>query len=559
MPIFSAVNNLALPPDTLFKPSVEFPTYSPDYAFHFSPLSTIDANPTFIFDDGSQYPKYHGPSAPVIHEWTNPIEQKQYSVNFNEQHLRYRRLFLLRYLGIDDPKYYLCPWVVIPYEKPGPAGSYTPTIASFALQVKPFSIYESKPSSDIKKAIKNQNALRILTLAPSSGLITAAWDDHIASDSTKIAEQQCFRPREITVTVQPSSSAYNYQEYIDIKNSDNDTVGRIYILFVTMVEHKVIFFSADNPLASTPTAISRTLRIEMLGNTESSSFHPLSDLNSLYNRAGIKFSWENPSLTIQDEEPTNPDRPVSVGVPIDILAEDGIDFNKIVNLTSRVLGTAGGRLVGRIIPSENRSKYLFVFFSPWVWSAQTAASSTEGGKADLTGGISNTSKSISCVYENTVKTLCHEAAHALGAPHYFFETAMGVATTPAKTPAEIEAAVKELCRDAAGVLQDLKLGTKTAFYDFHDLMNGSDSCVKFEDRATLSQPKLDPGDTIVDWSQKKFADFYVDCSAVYSTYNLMDYQSRDAETQEYRPARQERLTKHQVEKLRYFITKTTQP
>src|SRR5437016_841721 len=112
MPIFSAIKDLDLPPDDSFRPATEFNYVdAPPYAFHFT--TNGDYEQSFTFDDCRENRKQ---SDGVSHSWTNPTDGSNQDVELNEHSLHYRRLFVLKYLGKKKPKYYLAPWLGVPYE-----------------------------------------------------------------------------------------------------------------------------------------------------------------------------------------------------------------------------------------------------------------------------------------------------------------------------------------------------------------------------------------------------------------------------------------------------------
>lgn len=524
MPIFNAAANLSFTKDTLFSPSTESTVAAPEYAFFFDQPKNF--NQSFAFDDGAQF-----------NVASHPVVCDGFQFDLNEHSLHYRRIFKLRQLRTTDPRYYLIPWLGVPFKQELVSPfKYTPVIPSFPLRVTVDSIYE-KTTRRVRKKIEDANSVahRTLTLVPSKpNIITAVWNK---SGSTTIDEIDCLQPQDITITIGDcdADKKYKYQEeYINLQDNSGATAelgktfGTLRLLFLERMEHKVVFMSSA--------MTSKTeLQISMLATTSTPPHDYITDLNGLYRKTGVEHVWVDDALTIQDGTST---RTFDPSTPADLVADPGVDFSKRQPTDERegkIVRLIHDKLVKRIAGAEN---YLFVCFADWAFV---------GGNTQILG-ISSTKGRTSCVFKYSKATLCHEAGHALGLPHYFFEDSKGV---PPEGKFGERDAVKILAAEGKGILDGLFLTTQKKLEKLHDDMNADNACDVLESvlKAVSSNPNLPQVSNV----NKLFHKLDIDRFVAYQTTNLMDYFPPVGEKGVIAVYPKEKVVKHQIEFLRFFV------
>ena len=525
MPIFSAVKNLSLPLDDSFRPATEINFVdAPPYAFHFTTNTDYDTHQGFTFDDCNEY---RLEADNVSCTWTNPDDKSTQDAHLNEHNLHYRRLFVLKYRGNNPAQYYLTPWLGVPYEKDN-ANTSTPAQSKFTLRVRAFSIYEDTVNRGVRKRIKTGGATRPLKLKTSNQNITAKWitptpSDTIFEDKLKKDSGQKI---EIAIATAAHPQGYLDQEHVEITDALGRTLGKLYLLFLEMVPHQVIFFKVTKvePPVQNPSLNPTKLNVSMIPIDTTLTYER--DLNALYLRTGIKHTWVNTVLQYTDGSTLKSmGLPATTTVPqaIEIAAAPGTSFEgTATTLDEKVLRTLSDNFVEKMDPTV-RNRYLLVFFAPFV--AETVKD---------TLGISYGSSRTSCIYTHSSHTLCHEASHALGLPHYFFANIYNAPAADKELPGRI------VTTGAAAVARfnDVQIHSKKDFYQFHDTMNKSDSSREFSERVSSSHGSA--------WSHTAFIKFYVNYFTAYQTHNLMDYPGTN-------PRTMERLTKYQIERLRFAI------
>jgi hypothetical protein len=519
MPIFNAAANLSFAKDTLFSPSTESTVAAPEYAFFFDHPTNF--NQSFSFDDGVQF---NFASYAVVCQG--------FQFDLNEHNLHYRRLFKLRHLRKTDPRYYLIPWLGVPFKQQLVSPfKYTPVIPSFPLRVTVESIYENRIARRVRKRIEDANSVahRTLTLVPSSDRITAVWNK---SGTTNIDEIDCLQPQGITITISDcdSDKKYKYQEYINLQDNSGATAelgktfGTLRLLFLERIEHKVVFMSSAM-------TTNTELRISMLATTSTPPHDYITDLNGLYRKTGVEHIWVDDALTIQDGASSTTFDP---STPADLVADPGVDFSKTLDREEKIVGLIHDKLVKQIAGAEN---YVFVCFADWAFV---------GGKIQILG-ISSMKGRTSCVFKYSKATLCHEAGHALGLPHYFFENSKGV---PPDGKFGEEESVKTLASGAKPILEGLSLTTQKKLEELHDAMNAGNACDALE--SVLKAISGKPSE--VNNVNRLFHQLDVDRFVAYNTSNLMDYFLLAGLTGVIPLYLKEKMVKHQIEFLRFFVT-----
>jgi hypothetical protein len=528
MPIFSAIKDLSLPLDDSFRPATEINYVdAPPYAFHFTTNRDYDSGgQSFVFDDCYEYWKS---SNIISHSWTNPNDQSTQKVNLNEPSLHYRRLFVLKYRDKNYAQYYLVPWLVIPYDDI--SGTLTPVKNKFTLRVRAFSIYEATVAPGVRKRIRAGGATRPLTLKTSNTAITAKWNI-TPSPSDTIFEDRLKRDKgqEVEIAIPATAQGYHDREHVEITDALGRTRGKLYLLFLNTVPHKVIFFQVTKvvPPVQDPPLASTKLNVSMLPIDPNRTYEK--DLNALYLKTGIKHTWVNAVLQYTDGSAVK-----SMGLPaaptvpqaVEIDAWMGANFEDAnPALHDDVVYALLYNFIDKMVSSTQRNEHLFVFHVPFVGLTRT----------DVTG-VSYPSGRTSCIFTYSIHTLCHEAGHALGLPHYFLANAD---SRPAQST-ELSKRATTVQTEASARFNDLNIHSIRDFYQFHDTMNEGNSSVEFSQRALQTNAAHTS-----DWSHTAFIKFYVNYFSSYQTDNLLDY-SGD------RPRTLDRLTKYQIERLRYAI------
>jgi hypothetical protein len=544
MPIFSAVKT-SLGPNSLFKPATLINAdKAPKYAFHFT--TKTDAT-DFTFDDCRDYEKN---SIQMVSSWTNPADQTMQTLNLNEHHLHYERLFLLTYLKKVDghQRYYLIPRLIIPYEKSG--ADFVATITTLFLKVRGFSIYEPWLSRYVRKQIQNGGATRYLKLTPSEpDVIEAKWtnpsgaSDQITEDKLlKNLLQRIIRDdgEEVKVTIKPSSTPFKSHQHIDITDPSGTTIfGRVSLNFVPKLSRKVLFFEVEKPPDfETATSAITSLKVRMIAaGTSPSDAAPIhnDDLEYLYKKTGVAFEWIDRSLEYNDGT-SNSNKSIDKDHPTDI-----IDINKDFRAKNplrddELLDTVYKKFVNRVKYDANtKREYIFVFFAIWAVSKISTTLTSGNVTTTLTEwdkGISN--RLCSCIFDYSRHTLCHEVMHAIGCRHVFLRTSDTVTT---------KIAANDFVTEEMLVRAQLKkIDSVEKYYDLHDTMN-SENAPEVMDGVYRIENKIS-ATTLDFWVQNNFYKVYCDYYFQKTTRNMLDYGEK---------AEIDNLAKHQVEFARFFL------
>lgn len=517
MPILSGTS-FSFEQDDLYWPSTMVAALdTPAYSFHFrapTDAAAANFNAHHFFDNGEDFDRDFVPLQLPLPDGS--------TVDLGDRRLNFHRLFRLKSVP-GHKRYYLIPWLTIPYEPDG--GNFAPTAtrgglrtaaATIDLVVKPYSIFETAIGDEAKQmvAVAAQTMPKpVLTLSASHAAVTATW---VGSAAAAIDEDKCVASQKIVVQVQPTPATNPYpdQVFIDIMRG-TVVVGRLCLLFLVSIPQKVVVFDAAH-------VSGKQLRLTMLDPANSTPAQDcLRDLRAVYSKAGIDFAPVLPALSWTFGNVTGA---CSSTVPLDIFSPAPV-FDKQENLGRRVLVTIFQNFVGRLAATD-RVEYMFVCLAPWAYVSNSPDSNVK------TGGISVIGRRLSCIFQQTRENTAHEVGHALALPHYFAD------------------ANEDGSGDRAGAgraaLSAMQILTKRDFYTLHDEMNSRNSCNFFAGLAPLPPPA-----EILDYPtgiQYYFFAFNQDYYPKYDTDNLMDY--RPGSSGNYV---KEDLVKTQVDAVRYMI------
>lgn len=506
MPILNAANNTPFAATSKLRPTTEVPFASrPKYAFYFYAEGTFYDN--FNFDNCREY----------IH-FDQSIAYKE--IDFSHQDMYYKRLYEFR-RAQNGCKYYLCPWLVVPFEQQ--SGTYLAAmgpppsnVKSLSLTVKPFSIFEQTISGKTKKHI-SQSA-RTLTLVSSGNGVNAVWDNpKSASTPAVIDEAACVNDQKITITIPDSASPYAYSSFLDIRVNPSDSVGRIYFVFLQIKRKKAIFLEFTEPVGANSNT-NTVLDLKMLSVTESQS--RVDALNKIFKLGGLLYADPGVSVEMKDQTMLNSGGSISLDIGEVIKPNSSAQ-------TAVVTGkfTSAIAKIDNINWDANNSTYLLVCLMPYVKlvTVQFLANATA---TTTTTGNSPYASRTARIFVEAEKTLAHESAHGLGLPHWFH------------TKEDDLAQVGQLAESYAKLIG---ISSTQQLYLFHDAGHAAGVDVAFENQWTSSG-------TASLAAREKALRFllFPRMYGLYLTDNLMDYQKNAL------PAHQKQLRKHQIEQMRYF-------
>jgi hypothetical protein len=518
MPIFSAASNTQLPDDKRFNPTTEVPRAdTPDYAFYFYPGQ--DYYDKYNFDNCGEF---------NIRDQSIGFGD----IDFAPQDMYYKRLFKLKHL-VGAPRYYLCPWLVVPFEDV--SGSSTPNYRAqpnnIQLVVTPVSMYDIQASQVMLDRIARNNpdpaTPRALELFSSGNGVQAVWDTQNATLIDELAfikkekDQYVVRPHTVNVTINDATK-YDYTSYIEIRvkvdSTTYVTLGRVYLLFLEFRKRDVLFLEVTQ-IAGANANTNKSVNIKLL--TAQDSQARLTDLNKIFNLSGLRYDVASVTLslkggTLAPGNSTNFD----TGEIID--PNDMSRCAKITRtFTNNILQINGANW------NLSGNTYLIVFLMEFV--------NTE--EIEIVGGVQQTKKTlgdsvpgsrVARVYPYSRKTLCHESGHALGLPHWFFAD-------------RDHLTISNLRSNARAAADVLGISSTQELYLFHDKENS----VGIE--VALSGAPAKFANLVLSWRVEYLTNlFHPRLYAQFGTNNLMDYQSQG------KPANQEQLRKHQIEQIRYY-------
>lgn len=546
MPMCSGATGIILPEDELFRRTTQFAwPYCPHHTFHFAKpegVGKADFEKHFFLDNGAHYKKDRHAV------WVSLPDDIE--VNLNDHSAHHLRLYALKQF-LPEAKYYLAPWLTVAFRFA--AGMFTPVARTgsaplvIRIQVNPYSIYETLISDATRTAIENAFAtsttpptLRLVASSP----LSAVW---AANGATHCDEKDCLKPQDVLITVSDSQNPYTYQQHVDIVNSANEVVGRLYLLFLREITHNVIFFevrrASDTQLSihmlnpANNFTVTKT-KYDADGNpstqtSSTSAAHCLQQLNDYYAKIGLRFNAVTPALTVAGAicDTNNPCTISGQPAPGTVLGNvfkvtDPVPYHPV-----EILNAVDHNFMNNILEAT-RGQYLFLFLAGWANGSQPGGETT---------GISYTGRRAAHVLEfNHVKkefdarTIVHESAHAMGIEHYFYEDA----GAPAYNDAQIASSASSTVNHSYRTLSQINIATQTAFYQRHDDMNAGNACDVFDTAAASA--------TAV---QDHFHRFYIDRYPIHETKNLMDY---------LKPSQSSAgvagdLVKFQIEVLRYMV------
>lgn len=529
MPTFSALGNTLYPPADPFRPSTEISNVAavPDYEFYFDARGF---HGKYNFDDCREYGKFEG------------SRKSGYQV-FSEQEMYYKRLFPLKTPRRAGSKYYICPWLTVPFDK----NTNTSTIAEVQLNVQPYSMFDTKRNrSELAKLIDQANSIsavkRTLSLVPSITSLDVKWIDNNSSlideDSFLVtmsgSTEKELTTKAIKVSLKPTSATYGYSAHIDIvSNISQMIMGRLYLLFLEIKKKAVIFFDVSKDLGS-----SSSLKITLLDGDAApvGGVSKITEMNSISERSGLRYydATDSPTFSLKLKDGTVLGAGSSVSVqtsPVTTIdstnQKQGEDV--VQTFQRRII-----ELSGQPPTAAEKEKYLIVFVLSYSTTAVT------GG--DVTTGTTALGSRFSIIFAYRPKTLFHECCHGLGLPHWFYGSA----------DEKVFVLLQGLAEETA---RDLNISSRQQLYEFHDISNkiGLESAFKKQ----MFNAEADTLVQIAKWNEfqaRIFDDryqrlaslFYRRIYAKYKTDDLMDYQAAGGQ-----PKDQEQLRKHQIEHIRH--------
>lgn len=515
MPIFSSAGAAPFPPDDRYVPTTEIhPAAAAQYAFYFHPKS--DFRNRFNFDDCREFKALN---KTVTYD---PLD-------FSNQDMYYHRLFKLP-AGTPGPKYYLCPWLVIPYELQSSGslnGQYSATTGDIHLLVRPRSVF-GKLTKYIKALINQNNASaagpRRLELWSSSASVHATWDSKaLTATPAEIDEIDCLKEQPITIKIDSTNSTFPYSTYIELRSftgsASHDVMGRIYILFCEIIKKKAIFLDISEVPSATP-GTNNVVNVKMLSAPESSPM--LHHLNRVMEMAGLRYSDPGVSIKLKNSTVLTPGTSVPLAIGEELNKGSEAQATRVSErFEDEILEIDG------VTWSAPNSQYLLVFKMGYVVASESKVIDGVTYKT-ITRGNSKIATRSARVFVDNPKTIAHECGHAIGLPHWFKDTS--------DEPATIKSAVVARV-NIIGIFNTRDL------YLFHDDGNAHGL------HAALTGAQWNPQVPQTPQNREKSLRFlfFPRLYRRYATDDLMDYQSEGGV-----PPSQEQLRKHQVEQIRYF-------
>jgi hypothetical protein len=508
MPIFSAANSTQFSEDERYIPETEIhPASAPEYAFYFYP------------EEGFRT-KYNFDNCRDFGYFNRGLKYRE--IDFNHQDLYYRRLFSLKNVE-ERPKFYLCPWLIVPFE------GATATLNSLKLVVKPYSIYDGANSRKIKSRIVGNNPNpadgRTLELCSSGNGVDASWaNPKPGSASTVIDELACVAPQTVNITIPGVAPTYDYSSYIEIRAHPNAStasyviLGRVYLVFLPIVNKDVIFCDVK----ATPNSQSQ-IDVRILGGAGSTQQAELqaklNDLNEVYEMSAIRYAAPDVSISLTGiVNPLVTGGTVTVDTGATLSMHDSSEGPRIARAFKRKIAAINGT-------AWNESAYLFVFLIPIT--PPEAGFAGDPQSVGTTSGATAQWFRAPCVYDYRRKTLAHESAHGLGLPHSFYDGSVKYLDISLKAEASA---------------RSMSLLSTQDLYLFCDDVNSTGLKATLTTRFGVADPL-----TVYERASKIEAITETRRYYIYQTENLLDYLNSSK-----MPENQEQLRKDQIEQIRFY-------